>query len=472
MRTVATLALLFAGTYVWAGCATQHYRAVPIMPAATASQFESRSLADAGLRSFEERNLGHSLSSWPPENWDRQTLSIAALYFNPALDLARARVATAKGAVTTAGARPNPTFDLTPGVPAPYLLTQDLLFLIETAGKRHFRVQAAESLDRAAQFDLANSAWAIAMDVRTALLNDLVASQNVALLKSEEKARADQVGILEQILAAGETTRFDIDLARIDLSKTVVAVHTAEEHVVDARSALATAIGIPLAGLAGATFSWPELMSPPPAGSLSVDQVRRDAVLNRLDIRSALARYAAAEADLHAEIAKQDPNISLGPGYTYEERHSYFTVGLSIPLLILNRNQGPIAEAEGRREQAAAAFLQTQAQVIERSEQAFAAYKAALRTLAETESSYQLEATELQRVQHNITAGTDYRLSLDGIQVQLSVLAQARLTALARAQQALGNLEDAVQRPLGPGEVLPVNAERPRLGHSPQPPRR
>src|SRR5260370_21886251 len=100
-----------------AGCAVQRYTPAPIVASTTASQFESRSLADTGLRSFEERNLGHPMSLWPPKNWDLQTLSLAALYFNPALDLARARLATAAAAVVTASARPNTTFDLVPGVP-------------------------------------------------------------------------------------------------------------------------------------------------------------------------------------------------------------------------------------------------------------------------------------------------------------------------------------------------------------------
>ncbi|MDE3153804.1 MAG: TolC family protein [Acidobacteriota bacterium] len=453
MRAVANAAVLIAAGCVLGGCATQHYRAAPIMPSATAGQFESRSLADAGFRSFEERSLGHAGAPRPPDRWTLQTLSLAALYFNPALDLARARVAIAKGAVVTAGARPNPVLDLTPGLPAPYLLTQDLLFLVETAGKRGLRIQAARSLDQAARFDLANSAWTVVMGVRTALLNYLVASRRVGLLETQEKARADQVAILEQILSAGESTRFDVNVARIGQFRAGVAVLAAEEQLVDARSVLATAIGVPATALAGARFSWPDMDSPPSADSLSIDRVRRDAVLNRLDIRRALAQYAAAEADLHAEIARQDPNVHLGPGYTYEEGHSYFTLGFSIPLPVFNRNRGPIAEAEGRRQQAAAAFLQTQAQVIERSEQAYAAYAAALRTLAGTESSYRLQRAQLQVVRHDIAAGTDDRLSLDSAEIQASVLALTRLDAVAGAEQALGNLEDAVQQPLAPGEA-------------------
>ncbi len=266
-------------------------------------------------------------------------------------------------------------------------------------------------------------------------------------------------------LRAGENTRFDVDLARIELSKTTPAIRSGEVQVADAKSALAVAIGVPTAAIDGAEFSWPEMDTLPSADSLSVDQIQRDAVLNRLNIRRALVQYAAAEADLHSEIAKQYPNFNLGPGYTYEERDSFFTVGFSTSLPIFNRNEGPIAEAEGRREQAAAAFLQTQAQVIGNSERAFAVYKAALRAFIQTESSYQLQEFQLQIVEHNISAGADDRLSLDAVEIQLSALAQARLNGLARAQGAIGDIEDSVQRPLVPGEIVfPLNSKSPGLG--------
>ena len=452
------------GVFLLAGCAAQRYQPAPIVASVTASNFGSRNLADPGLQAFEEQNFGHPASSWPPKTWDLQTLSVAALYFSPALDLARARLARADAAIVTAGARPNPTLGISPGIPSPYLLTLDFAIPIETAGKRGYRVQSARTLDQAARFDLADSAWSVLSGVRLALLNYLFASRNLELFGSEEQVRADQVKILEQILSAGEIPRLDVDLARIELSKTEVTIRTVEGQVAEAKAALSAAIGIPVAGLQDAQFSWADIDAPPNPESLSPAEIQRDAVLNRLDVRRSLAQYAAAEADLQLEIAKQYPDINIGPGYTYEEMHSFFTVGLSSSVPLFNRNQGPIAEAKARREEAAAAFLQTQAQVIARSERSLALYTAALRELAEARSLYQLQQTQLQTVQQAIRAGADNRLSLDGVQVQLSVLARAQLDALGRAQRALGGLEDAVQRPLDPREMLfTISPESPAL---------
>ena len=197
--------------------------------------------------------------------------------------------------------------------------------------------------------------------------------------------------------------------------------------------------------------------------SLSSEQVQRDAVLNRLDIRRALAQYAAAEASLQLEIAKQYPDINIGPGYTYEETHSFFTVGFSTTVPLFNRNRGPVAEAEAHRQESAAAFLERQAQVIAKSERAVAVYSAALKELSEAESLRKLQENQLQITQQAIRSGTDIRLSLDGVEIQIVILDRARLDALLRAQRALGELEDAVQKPLDPGGVFNITPEAPAL---------
>src|SRR6202049_1127259 len=146
-----------AGILSLAGCAAQRYQAAPIVASTTASRLESRNLADSGLQSFVEQNLGHSVSPWPPMTWDLQTLSLAALYFNPALDSARARVTGTEAALVTAGARPNPTLSIAPGIPTPYLLTLDFAIPIETAGKRGDRGLAGRSLSPTSATDPAVS---------------------------------------------------------------------------------------------------------------------------------------------------------------------------------------------------------------------------------------------------------------------------------------------------------------------------
>jgi len=464
MYTIRKLGLYLFAALILAGCAARRYQPAPIAPAETASRLETRNLADPGLHAFVEKNVGHSVAPWPPKTWDSAMLYLAALYFSPALDAARARVAESQAAMVTAGARPNPSLSIAPGVPSPYLFNLDFALPIETAGKRGHRMQTARSLDQAARLDLADSAWKVRSGVRIALLNYLLAARSSDLLSSEEQIRGDQVNILEQRFSVGEIPRPEVDLARIELSKAHLAINSVEGQLAEAKAALAASIGIPVAGLRGIDFLWTDLDSPPSAESLSPEEIQRVAVLNRMDVRHSLAQYAAAEGDLQLEISKQYPDLQIGPGYTYEERNNFFVIGLSTTLPIFNRNQGPIAEAEARRKEAEASFVEKQAQVIAAVERALAVYTAALKELAEVDQSLsKLQDAQLRMMQQSVRLGEEDRLSLNGVQIQSSVLAQARLDALRRAQGALGELEDAVQRPLDPGDAFSISPGSPAL---------
>jgi outer membrane protein TolC len=292
--------------------------------------------------------------------------------------------------------------------------------------------------------------------VRAALVDTLAASGTLDLLRAEADLRGEQVRLLEATASAGEIPRQEVSTAEVELSRAHEAVAEAVARSVEARAALAAAIGVPMEALEQVRIAWPEWASPPSAESLPRHEIERDAVLNRLDVRKAIAQYAAAESSLQLEIAKQYPDIDIGPGYTYEEQRSYFTVGVSATIPLFNRNQGPIAEAEARRRQAQAEFVQTQAEVISASERALALYSAALDGFAEAGRFADVQARRGEATRKSVQAGEQGRLELDDADIERSVAARARLEALARAQRALGDLEDAVERPLAPGDALPA----------------
>jgi len=459
-KKLIAICLAFAGV---SGCAMQRYHRAPISPSETAGRLESRNLQDAGLRMFLEKNLGHPVSSWPLKSWDRRSLTLAAFYFNPEMDIARAQASVAKAAVITAGARPNPTLSLRPGIPSPYLFDLSLSMPIQTAGKRGYQILEAKNLSEAARFGLVSSAWKVRSAVRTALVNYFVAVRNAEQMQAQVKILADRVRLLRKRLAAGEISRPELDLARIDLANARLGALNARTQIAQDRSLLAGAIGVPVSALDGVEFSWPSFDRPPNPDSLSPRPIQREAVLNRLDVRQALAAYATAEASLQLEIARQYPDIQIGPGYAYEEGNNFFTLGLSTTLPIFNRNQGPIAEAEARRKEAAAQFLATQARVIAESEAASARYRGAWKELTEAERVLKLHGGKVRLAQQTFKAGESGPLPVNSELLGRAAAARAKLAALSRAQAALGSLEDAVERPLEPGDILPLSPESPAL---------
>jgi outer membrane protein TolC len=326
---------------------------------------------------------------------------------------------------------------------------------VETAGKRGYRIARAERLSLAARLDLAEAGWRVRSRLRAALAEYGAAARAVDLLRAEEAARSDATALVERRLAAGAASRPDLDRARLDLARTRLDLRVAEGRAAEARSALAGALGVPLAALDGASFRWPEPEALPPAEALPLGEVRRAGLLNRIDVRRGLEEYAAAEAALALELAKRYPDVRFAPGYEFDGGANKFRIGLSIELPVLNRNEGPIAEAEARRAEKAAAFTALEARAVEEIETALARYRGARAELSEAEALLDAERAREDAVARAVAAGAADRLELALARVEGAVLARARLDALLKAHLALGALEDAVEQPLAPRVPLP-----------------
>ena len=102
--------------------------------------------------------------------------------------------------------------------------------------------------------------------------------------------------------------------------------------------------------------------------------------------------------------------------------------------------------------------MQTQAEVISSSERALALYATALEGFAEAGRFADVQTRRGETTRQSVQAGEQGRLDLDDARIERSVAQRARLDALAHAQRALGDLEDAVERPLAPGDALPAIA--------------
>src|SRR5512136_2743721 len=94
---------------VMCGCARYHPR--PLDPPRLEREYRSRSLAAEGLRAYVESNVTPRPSGWPPDSLDLPLLTALAFYYNPELDVARARAKIAEAAVVTAGGRVNPSLN-------------------------------------------------------------------------------------------------------------------------------------------------------------------------------------------------------------------------------------------------------------------------------------------------------------------------------------------------------------------------
>jgi outer membrane protein TolC len=466
----ALLALVINGL---AGCV--HYQARPLVPEKTAAALAARSLNDEGLHRFLTENLGRDLTEWPPAAWDFDLLALAAYYYQPSLDVARAEWSVATAGKVTAGERPNPSLDLSgtydTTTPPPWIPGVTLDVPIETAGKRGYRLAQAQHLADAARWNLLAAVWRVRSGVRAALLNLYSARETESLLARQEAAQSDVARLLEGQLAAGNVAGFEITQARIALDATRLARLQAQHQDAEALASLADALGLPVAALQDVQLSFAGLDEFPM--TLTAPEVRRHAIVNRADIRGALAEYAASQSALQLEIANQYPDIHLGPGYEFDQTDNKWTLGVSLTLPILNQNQGAIAEARAKRELAAAHFLAVQAKAVGEIDLALVGYQAARQQSAAAGALLGNLQKRRDSVRAMQQAGELDALAEANAQDEFNTGALSRLDALVKAQQARGQLEDAMQSPLVLPAAVLQNAQtnpkqtQPSIDHEP-----
>lgn len=454
------------------GCAS--YAPEPISPKDNAAALDSRALDDPRLRDFVAIELGGAIKTDAPVAWDLSTLTLAAIYYHPDMAIARAKVERADAGVTTARQPPNPGLSLVnvagsaavagaiPAGAAAMTVGPVVNFVIETFGKREERTAQAVHLADSARWDLASSGWQVRARVRAALLDLWAARQRLALTHRQLELQDQLVGLLEQRLAAGETSSVDAMLFRVSRTQVMLSIRNLEQAEAGARVQLATAVGVPARALDGVDISLKSFDHPPPIPqNPDTGKWRRQALTKRADIQASLQQYEAAQSALQLQIANQYPNLTLSPGYNYDFGvNKYMLDAGADSLPIFHQNQGQIAEALAGRQQSAANLTALQAQIIGAIDQAAAAYRTAMRTVATADALLEGEQRRQRQISSQFNAGQVDRLALATAELGVAATALSRFDATAHQRQAIGALEDALQQPLFDPGRWPTISER------------
>lgn len=453
-----------AAVFFWSlfptGCLRYHPR--PLNPAQYQTDFLRRTLQSPGLADFVRAN-NSSAATWPPKDLTLADANLIAEYYNPDLAISQAELESAKAAVITAGGRPNPDVAGAAGYETvsgrPVAIHFELSLPVETAGKRHYRILAAQEQLGAVGIQLQEAEWSAYAKVRDAWFEYASTRQLAMAYRSEAAGRARAVSLLEQRLAVGEISEPVLSQARIVASQAALASAAAKGKEETAEADLAAALGLPVEAI---QLIEPDVsgFNPPPAlDSLPSFALQEKGLLNRLDVRRIELEYAAAEAQLHLAIAQQYPDIQLNPTYDYQEGFHMYTFGPSLTMPVLNRNRGPIAEAKAHRSGVQARFVAIQDHVIGEMQHALAQYKAALIQYQVADKQWLVLQQQQERwTERAVQLGSEDQLALTDARIETSVAERARFDALHETWLAYAALEDSVQAPLSNIQI--VNAQK------------
>ena len=446
LRAVVVLAALFA-----ASCAT--YVPLSVTPRENASDLGLRTLGDPALRRFIEQNHTGPEAGWPPKAWTPELLVLAALHYQPSLDVARAQWQLARAAQISAAERPNPTLNIgaehkaTGGGVIPWVTTLSLDVPIETAGKRSLRIDQARAISAAAAAEIDQAVWNVRSAVQKSLVEVAAAGRLRAALAEQSALRAEIADMYERRLTAGEASQPDLTRARIEATQARLASRSAASAEESAMTALAGAIAIPTEAVRGATLDLSSIENVPPSLP-PVPVLRKLALTTRPDIIAALARFRAADSGYRLELRRQYPDIHVGPGLGWDQGAFRWALSLSAELPLLNRHRGPIAEAMARRDVAAAALLDLQARILGSLDHALAAEAAARRRVADAARVLDLNERKEAAAGRQFDAGEIDRLALRSQQIEVALARADAASATSDLHRAVTAVEDALERPV------------------------
>ena len=473
-KTVPVPWVILGALAFLSSCTFQTYSPKPLDPAQAAARLQAR---DPSAPAFQQYLLsnGYTQEQLPIRQWGLPELTLSAFFFHPQLDVARAQWRAMQAAEITAAKRPNPGISGLverhsehDGI-SPWLFGLSLDIPLQNTDKRQASIDRAAYLSEAARIEIGQAAWQMRRKLSESWISYHEAQQQVKVLQDELELRQQINDMLQNRLDAGMLSSVEMGSATLLLQRAQQQLLAAQGQIPELRVALANNAGLSLQAVRQLPLT-SDLDNPAEPDSSSsgiplletseIEGLQETALLNRLDIRAALARYASAEAKFRREIANQYPDIVLSPGYSYDQGDRIWSLGFSTLLALLDKNEGPIAEARSLREAEAAQFQALQAGIIAELEQAKAAYLAAVEEWEKARQFLETQQNHTHQLEQQFEAGHSDRLELTTVRLSASLARQGLVSAEFKVRRAINRLENLAQRPLRNPIDVPDNIDQ------------
>lgn len=232
---------------------------------------------------------------------------------------------------------------------------------LDVTGIRGTRIRAAEASRLASQYRFDFERAAAALDADTSYTRALAALERVRLSRRNAKD-ADSLRHMAAIRRdAGDASELDVLLATVNAGQAANLAIADSVTLISSIFDLQTVMGLDTTRIAIV-----------PSDSLTMPPLTAPSAIPDVALPIAAARQMLSAADLSVSVQRRSlfTPFSLQAGIEWGDpglQGVLPTVGFSIPLPLLNRNRGPIAQAVAERERARAelslALFQTQATI-------------------------------------------------------------------------------------------------------------
>ncbi|TMA55647.1 MAG: TolC family protein [Deltaproteobacteria bacterium] len=329
---------------------------------------------------------------------------------SPELLAGALKVRAAQGDVTTARLYPNPTLSVGAGN-LPVGRTNPAGLGIGDAvneqvgigqevvlwGKRGERIAAAHGRLAAAGAERADLERRLAFEVRARFVRALVATERLRLARENLARYQETVRVSRERADAG-------DISAAEFDKIALEQRGFEHEVADAEIERRQAVAelLPLLGLDVADLV-PVGELRLPAARTDTDALVSEALRRRPDLAAAEREADAADAALRLARAERWPNVTVGVQYTHDEFQvagnlaNSLGANFSLPLPLLNQNQGEIQRAEAEALIARREVQKLRLEIPQEVRTAVTSYTVAGERVRRFEQSFVRQAEEARR---------------------------------------------------------------------------
>lgn len=214
---------------------------------------------------------------------------------------------------------------------------------IEIAGQPGYRRRAVERARTALDAEIDDTRLRVRAETTERFYRVLALQQRVELEAQAQRLFDDTASAVQKRRQAGEDTRLDANVARVEAERARNQLAIAEEQLLEARSELATTLQL-------APDAFPQVsgdLVPVPPDYRFSDLLQLADAQPR--VRALIERESSADARLNLERARRYPDITVGLSVGREgpsiARERLTTFSLSVPLPLFKRNQLGIGQA-------------------------------------------------------------------------------------------------------------------------------
>jgi len=331
---------------------------------------------------------------------------------NPTILRERQNIAMARAGVAQARLRPNPEFEVTSesyplfeSNPGPFFQNNELIVRagqpIEIAGKRRKRTLVAEQEVEVIQSLLQDTIRQLKLELKTRYYRVVLAKAELELAR-QVLAQFDEIIRINQLrYKQGEISGLDLARVETERRRFFDDLVAAELGLQNAKTALLELLG---ASDLSAPFEVTEALTFRPL-SVTAEQFQEQALRARDDLQARRQQMERERRQVAFEKSLGVPNITPFLGYKRNLMDNTVTFGVRWNLPVFNRNQGEVARATARVDQAGHEVRRVELAVRSEVLQTYQSVQAEERRVRALESTYVASARKARDI-----AQASYRL--------------------------------------------------------------